>query len=52
MAVCSVTDVWVSGKQLVKDEKVVGMNEDALLRKAKLWGDKIKTVRPENNPTN
>jgi hypothetical protein len=48
--VISVTDVWVAGKQLVKDEKMIGMNEDALLRKAQQWGEKIKTSRPPANP--
>ncbi len=46
----SVTDVWVAGKQLVKDEKMIGMNEDVLLRKAQQWGEKIKTSRPPANP--
>lgn len=45
----SVTDVWVAGHQLVKDEKVIGMNEAALLRKAQQWGEKIKATKLATN---
>lgn len=36
-----VTDVWVAGKQLLRNRKLTGMDEGALLRLAKDWGQRI-----------
>ena len=37
-----VTDVWVGGKQLLKDRKLTTLDEKELLIKAKTWRKKIK----------
>jgi 5-methylthioadenosine/S-adenosylhomocysteine deaminase len=37
-----VTDVWVAGKHLLADRKLTTLDEDALLRKAQEWRNKIK----------
>lgn len=37
-----VTDVWVAGKQLMKDRKLLTLDETELLKKAQAWGSKIK----------
>lgn len=36
-----ITDVWVRGKQLLKNRQLVTMDEKALLHKAKAWQQKI-----------
>ena len=36
-----VTDVWVAGKQLLRDRKLTGMDEAELVKMAKTWGKKI-----------
>lgn len=38
-----VSDVWVAGKQLVKNGKFTTLNENAILSKAILWQEKIAT---------
>ncbi len=37
-----VTDVWVAGKQLLKNRKLTTLDEKELIAKAKSWGEKIK----------
>ena len=37
-----VTDVWVSGKQLMKNRQLLTLDEKELMAKAKHWGDKIR----------
>jgi 5-methylthioadenosine/S-adenosylhomocysteine deaminase len=37
-----VTDVWVAGKQLLKNRTLTKLNEAELLNKAKSWQEKIK----------
>lgn len=37
-----VTDVWVAGKQLLKNRQLVTLDEKELLNKAKTWRNKIK----------
>jgi len=37
-----VTDVWVGGKQLLKNRKLLTLDEKELLTKAKIWSKKIK----------
>ncbi|NNG14625.1 MAG: amidohydrolase family protein, partial [Gammaproteobacteria bacterium] len=37
-----VTDVWIAGKQLLRDGKLTGMDEVALLKMAKSWEERIK----------
>ena len=37
-----VTDVWVAGKQLLKNRKLTTLDEKELIAKAKSWGKKIK----------
>lgn len=37
-----VTDVWVAGKQLLKNRELTTLNEHELMAKAKQWGEKIK----------
>lgn len=37
-----VTDVWVAGKQLMKNRKLTTLDEQELKAKAKEWGEKIK----------
>lgn len=37
-----VTDVWVNGKQLMKNRKLTTLDEEELLKKAKIWRGKIK----------
>ncbi len=39
-----VTDVWVRGKQLMKNRKLLTLDENALLEKAKYWNKKIKEL--------
>lgn len=36
-----VTDVWVAGKQLMKDRKLLTLDEEELLAKAKSWAGKL-----------
>jgi len=36
-----VTDVWVAGKQLLKNRKLMTLDEKELIDKAKYWGEKI-----------
>lgn len=38
-----VTDVWVAGKQLLKNRKLLTLDEKELLTKTRLWQNKIKT---------
>lgn len=37
-----VTDVWVAGKQLLQDRKLLTLDEEEILKKAKIWREKIK----------
>lgn len=37
-----VTDVWVSGKRLLKNRKLMALDEEALKEKARYWEKKIK----------
>lgn len=37
-----VTDVWVAGKQLMKNRQLLTLDEEELIKKAKNWGSKIK----------
>jgi len=45
----SVTDVWVAGKPLLRDGKFTAIDEAAIMKKAKGWGDKIKAWKAEVN---
>lgn len=38
-----VTDVWVNGKELLKNRNLVTLNEAELLEKAKTWRNKLKS---------
>lgn len=38
-----VTDVWVHGKQLMKNRELLTLDEKELLQKAQSWGKKIET---------
>jgi 5-methylthioadenosine/S-adenosylhomocysteine deaminase len=38
-----VTDVWVAGKQLLKNRELMTLDEKELIDKAKYWGKKIKS---------
>lgn len=40
-----VTDVWVAGKQLLKNRKLMTLDEKELIDKAKYWGEKITQGR-------
>ncbi len=37
-----VTDVWVAGKQLVKNRQLTTLDEAAILKKAQTWRDRIR----------
>lgn len=37
-----VTDVWVAGRQLLKNRILTTLDENAILKKAAAWGNKIK----------
>ncbi|MCC2666325.1 MAG: mtaD [Gammaproteobacteria bacterium] len=37
-----VTDVWVAGKQLLKNRQLTTMDEKELMKKAHYWGEKIR----------
>lgn len=37
-----ISDVWVHGKQLVKEHKLTTIDTDSLIQKSKEWGEKIK----------
>ncbi len=37
-----VSDVWVAGKQLLKDRQLTTINENLVLAKAREWGEKIR----------
>jgi 5-methylthioadenosine/S-adenosylhomocysteine deaminase len=39
-----VDHVWVAGKQLLKNRKLLTLDEELLLSKAKAWGEKIKNT--------
>lgn len=39
-----VTDVWVAGKQLMKNRHLLTVDEKELMQKAKYWADKIKNT--------
>jgi 5-methylthioadenosine/S-adenosylhomocysteine deaminase len=36
-----VTDTWVAGKQLMKNRKLLTLDEKELITKAKHWAEKI-----------
>ena len=36
-----ISDVWVAGKQLLKDKVLTTIDEKAVMAKAKTWGEKI-----------
>lgn len=38
-----VTDVWVHGKQLMRNRQLLTLDEQELKEKAKFWGEKIRT---------
>lgn len=38
-----VSDVWVAGKQLMKNRMLMTLDEDELKEKARVWGARIKT---------
>lgn len=38
-----VTDVWVNGKQLLKNRELTTLNEKELMEKAQIWRNKIKS---------
>lgn len=38
-----VTDVWIAGKQVLKDRKLLTLDEKELLNKAQSWRNKIKS---------
>lgn len=38
-----ITDVWVAGKQLLKNRELTTVDEKELLKKARYWGEKIKS---------
>lgn len=40
-----VTDVWVAGKQLLKNRKLTTLNEVELLKKAKIWQQRLTNQR-------
>jgi 5-methylthioadenosine/S-adenosylhomocysteine deaminase len=40
-----VSDVWVAGRQLVGSGRILDMDEDAILRKAKEWGLRIAEAK-------
>lgn len=42
-----VTDVWVAGKQLMKNRQLLTLDEKALMASAKQWGKKILTTNKE-----
>lgn len=45
-----VTDVWIAGKRLLRERKLVTLDEQAVLAKAAQWRDKIKTsIEPCKN---
>ena len=37
-----VSDVWVAGKQLLSDRKLLTLDENEILAKTKEWNQKIK----------
>jgi len=37
-----VSDVWVEGKQLLKDHQLTTMNEASIIKKTQQWADKIR----------
>ena len=39
-----VTDVWVDGKRLLAERRLTTLDEEAIVRKAQAWRDKIKAV--------
>jgi 5-methylthioadenosine/S-adenosylhomocysteine deaminase len=39
-----VTNVWVAGKQLLRDGKLVGVDEEALIAKGNVWGERMKVT--------
>jgi 5-methylthioadenosine/S-adenosylhomocysteine deaminase len=39
-----VTDVWVAGKQLMKDRKLLTLDEQELKDKANYWAKKIGKI--------
>jgi len=40
-----ITDVWVAGKQLLKQRKLLTLDEQEILAKAKAWQEKIAAVQ-------
>jgi len=38
-----VTDVWVAGKQLMKNRELLTLNEAEIKAKARYWQNKIRT---------
>ncbi len=38
-----VTDVWVAGKQLMKNRELLTLDEKEILKKAQIWREKIKS---------
>jgi len=46
----SVSNVWVAGKELLKDRKLTTLNEKEIVAKAKEWGDKIASTHDTPKP--
>jgi 5-methylthioadenosine/S-adenosylhomocysteine deaminase len=44
-----VTDVWVAGRPLLRDGKVLGVDERALTEKGNAWGRKIAGLKSEGH---
>jgi 5-methylthioadenosine/S-adenosylhomocysteine deaminase len=43
-----VSDVWIAGKRLLKDKKLITLNSEELMENAKLWQEKIKNNYSKN----
>ena len=43
----SVTDVWVAGKPLMREQKILVLDEDDVNKRTELWGNQIKATLEE-----
>lgn len=43
-----VTDVWIAGRRVLKDSRMISMDEEAILAKAERWAQRMhKTINPD-----
>jgi len=45
LSLLSVSDVWVSGRRLLRDRQLTTLDEQLIVAKARKWGDALKAFK-------